>query len=43
MDLDEIGPGSVMNAISRISPPHPRALEWKLLPHPGHEFRPGNR
>ena len=25
-----------------MSPPHPRALERKLLPHPGHEFRPRN-
>ena len=33
-----IGPGSVMNAMSRMSPPHPRALERKLLPRPGHEF-----
>ena len=37
-----IGPGSVMNAISRMSPPHPRALQRKLLTRPGQQFRPGN-
>jgi hypothetical protein len=30
-----IGPGSVMNAMSRMSPPHPRARKRKLLAHRG--------
>ena len=37
-----IGPGSVMNAMSRMSPPHPRARKRKLLAHPSHEFGPSD-
>jgi hypothetical protein len=36
-----IGPGSVMKAINQMSPPR-WALQGKLLPHPSHQFRPGN-
>jgi hypothetical protein len=31
-----------MNAMSRMSPPHPRALQRKLLAHPSHEFGPSD-
>jgi hypothetical protein len=30
------------NAMSRMSPPHPRALQRKLLAHPGHELGPSD-
>ena len=33
---------SSLNAIRRMSPQHPRALQWKLLFHPRHQFRPRN-
>ena len=33
---------SSLNPIGRMSPPHPRALQRKLLAHPGHELGPRN-
>jgi hypothetical protein len=39
-DVSRLGAGSVMNAMRRMPPPHPRALEWKRPCDPCDELRP---